>query len=292
MKEEEEMTQEEYSLALAEAEASYQKKRLDPGLNKRTKRKNMNETGHYYKPDGTPMHWVPKKDGTGTRPTTVSDAKKLGLLPSPTTILKVLSKPALTEWLVRQAILAFATAPDVPGETLDAKLTRVLDTERQQDQESTIAKDLGADIHAAIECALTPGEWDHSLYAHVNPAVATVLALGRVTATEKVLVGVGCAGKTDCLTENEEIIRVVDFKTTKKLPAKGAWPEHRMQAAFYAHALGNTGNKRVGCAIIYISTTEPGQTATFTIADWPEDYRKFRLLQDFWYLQNGIEITY
>jgi hypothetical protein len=31
--------------------------------------------GHWYQPDGTPLHQVPKADGKGMRDTTLADAK-------------------------------------------------------------------------------------------------------------------------------------------------------------------------------------------------------------------------
>lgn len=55
---------------------------------------------------------VPYADPSkGMRPTTLADAKKLGLFPSPTTVLQVLAKPGLTAWLQEQAVLASLTLP-------------------------------------------------------------------------------------------------------------------------------------------------------------------------------------
>lgn len=251
------------------------------------------DSGHYYKTDGTPCHFVPRASGTGERPTTVADAKKLGLLPSPTTVLKVLSKPALTEWLIRNAVHAFATAPDVAGETLDEKLARVLETERQQDQESRLAMDLGTRVHEAIELTLNDvevPEWTEEIAKCVHPVIDALRKLGRVVATERIVVGRGCAGKTDCIVDGDDWFHVVDFKTAKKLPEKDAWPEHRMQVGFYASALGNTGDKKIATTIVYISTAQPGQMVAFTIFDWQKDYAKFELLLKYWYLSNQIEL--
>lgn len=246
------------------------------------------ESGHYYSLDGKPAHFQPKKDGSGNRPTTVADCRKLGLLPSPTTILKLLNKPALIEWLIRQAVNAVVTSPDVPGEGLDAKIARVLDEERQQDQESQIARDLGTDIHEAIELALNDVEWNQELRIYVAPVIDAVMKLGRIVSTEKILVGRGCAGRTDCIVEDDDFITVVDFKTAKKLPDRGAWPEHRMQAGFYADSLGNTGDKRVRTAILYIEKEIPGRIAVFTDEQWQSEYQKFQLLLKYWYLSNDV----
>jgi hypothetical protein len=62
--------------------------------------------GHWYQPDGTPLHQVPKADGKGMRDTTLADAKKLGLLPSVTGITDIVAKPALMNWKAAQVAAA------------------------------------------------------------------------------------------------------------------------------------------------------------------------------------------
>lgn len=53
---------------------------------------------HWYFPDGTPLHEVPRADGKGQRPTSLRDARKLGLFPSVTNVLSILAKPGLDAW--------------------------------------------------------------------------------------------------------------------------------------------------------------------------------------------------
>ena len=55
------------------------------------------ESGHWYTKDGTPAYTTMGK--TGERNTTLRDARKLGLLPSVTTIIGQLSKTGLNTWL-------------------------------------------------------------------------------------------------------------------------------------------------------------------------------------------------
>lgn len=247
------------------------------------------ESGHYYSRDGKPAHWVEKKDGSGNRPTTIADARKQSLLPSPTTVLKLLAKPALIDWMIRTAVHAVVTAPDAPNEGLDAKITRVLDEERQQDQESQMAKDLGTSIHEAIEQAISGQPWNPALKVFVDPVMGQLAHIGRCVASEKVLVAQDHAGKVDCICESDYFITVVDFKSSKKLPDKGPYIEHRLQAASYAASIGFTGEKRVHALIIYISTTEPGRIKVCMVDDWERDYKMFRLILEFWYLSNNYD---
>jgi hypothetical protein len=245
---------------------------------------------HYYDPKTREArHFVPKKDGSGTRPTTISDCRKLNLVPGPSTVLALLNKPALIDWKIRQGVYAYATSPTIPGESIDDRITRILDTEAQHEEEAAIARDLGTAIHDSIQCALESRPWDQSLKAYVDPVMGYLAHIGRCIASERILVGRGYAGKTDCIIESDRFVTVVDFKTTKKLPERDAWPEAKIQVGAYCGAIGNTGDKLISGEVIYVSTTNPGEIKAFRIQDWKTEYRKFELLLRFWQLQNGIE---
>jgi len=84
------------------------------------------DNAHWYKRDGEPLHSVLSGRGE-PRPTTLRDARKLGLLPSVTNILGVINKPELVEWKMTQAVLAALTLPRLEGEGEDAFARRVVD---------------------------------------------------------------------------------------------------------------------------------------------------------------------
>lgn len=242
----------------------------------------MIESGHYYTKDGTPMHFVPKKNGNGTRPTTIADCRKLGLLPSVTQILRVLDKPALNRWMIRQAVAAVVTAPDMAGEGLDAKIERVLDREQQQDEEAQKARDLGTDIHAAIELAAQGRQCDPEFRVYVDPVLIAVRQWGKVASVERILVGDGFAGKADLIMLNADtILTVVDFKTTKKLP-KFAYPEHKLQLSAYVKASGADESYN-----IYISTEEPGKIAICPSGTFEDYQHGFQHLVKLWQWLNN-----
>lgn len=245
------------------------------------------ESGHWYTVDGQPAYTIAKKDGSGDRPTTLRDARKMNLLPSVTTVLKVLHKPALVTWLIEQAVLVAVTAPRLPGEELDAFIQRVLRDEKQQDAEAQKARDLGTDIHAAIEQAVTGQPWDISLAVHVNPVLEALKPFGTMRYAEKIIVGKGYAGKTDYIAETDREIFIADFKTTKKLP-KEPWDEHKLQLSAYAAGLGDTGDKWIRIVNIYISTTEPGNIAVLDAGDCVQIYGDgFAPLVQYWQWQVG-----
>lgn len=224
---------------------------------------------HFYDREGNPHHFVPKKDGTGNRPSTVRDCRTNGWLPSVTTILSILRKPGLENWMITQAVHAVVTAPSELGESLDAKIIRVLETERQQDEEARIARDLGTDIHNGLE-SLFKGEQIHDdLRPWIEPAYLHLRDLCKPIHVEHVLVGDGYAGKCDLIGEmpNQELI--VDWKTTKKLPEKGSWFEHVLQLAAYAKARATEPLVTANC---YISTFDCGKFAFFFNPDWQQAY--------------------
>lgn len=228
------------------------------------------EASHFYLKDGTPFYEVPYKDPSkGMRKATLADARKVGALPSVTTILRVLDKPALTTWLIEQACLAVLTAPRQPDEALDAFVERVLHQERQQDQEAQKARDLGTDIHNAMEAAMNGEQVSEEIAPYIRQAVEALKAYGKVAATEKVILGEGYAGRTDLITGTDSFCWLWDFKTTKKLP-KEAYPEHKLQLAAYARAWRTYLTKRT--ANLYISTSDPGKYVICEHGDWHEEY--------------------
>ena len=254
-------------------------------------RPSTESSSHWYFPDGKACYEVPYKDPTkGYRNTTLADARKLGLLPSSTTILKILDKPALTSWKVETACLAVLTSPRAAGEEIDAFVKRVLQVDREHEAEASKARELGTQIHDGIEKCLSSHVYDPKLMDYVLPVVDKVNSFGRVMETEKILVGDGYAGKTDCISENDTIITVFDFKTTKNLP-KESYPEAKLQLASYAAAIGNTGDKQVQTCNIYISTTEPGKIISFIHQDWQQTFKNgFVPLLKVWSWMNDFNI--
>lgn len=241
-------------------------------------------TSHWYHPDGRSCHEVERSDGKGMRPTTLRDARKLGLLPSPTSIIKVLRAPQLEAWKTEMACLAVLTAPRMEGEELDRFVDRVLNVEKQQDEQAKKARDLGTDIHGGIESVLTGQECPKELEPFVLPAVEKAKTLGRVRSTETVVVGKGYAGRVDCILEGTSTT-VLDFKTTGavKLPNPAYW-EHELQCSAYAKALGT--DSPIQTAVLYISTRTPGELSLCVQKELATAWMAFEHLLAYWQIAN------
>ncbi len=238
------------------------------------------DSSHWYYTDGRPCYELPKKDGSGMKVPTLADARKLNLVPSVTSILRILHKQALVDWLIEQACLAVLTSPRQDGEELDKFVYRVLHTERVQDEESKAARDRGTEMHAGLESLSLGEKISEDLMPWVFPAFQAVSMRGKPKAAEWIVVGDGYAGKVDLIQEQPETgdIWLWDWKTAKKLPDPskgGAWSEHRLQLAAYAQAwwLMGTGDQSQKGTIrtgnVYISTVEQGK---FVICEHDPDW--------------------
>lgn len=108
-------------------------------------------SSHWYDPvTGNPKYEVPYADPKkGKRKTNKGDARKLGLLPSVTTILKIAPKPFLFAWQMNQTIDACISVSEAKG----AALSRddYAEIMAEADAISREAREKGKEIHKAVE---------------------------------------------------------------------------------------------------------------------------------------------
>lgn len=103
---------------------------------------------HFYDRAGRPVYEIPRADGTGYRPATLADARKLGLVPGITGVIKQLAAPALEGWKQRQVALAAARLAPFDGADIDGYVARLL---AESTERASQAAQRGTEIHAAIE---------------------------------------------------------------------------------------------------------------------------------------------
>jgi hypothetical protein len=256
---------------------------------------------HWYFPDGTPLHEVPRADGKGSRPTSLRDARKLGLFPSVTNVLSILAKPGLDAWKQEQAILAALTLPRSEGETLDDFAKRVL-----VDMTSEVgrAADRGSAVHAAIE-GYAQGRWlpeDKGVARLFEPARQwfdkEVLAVHSVEIATAHLEW-GYAGRVDLVATLRSTGRptVIDFKTQKTRRDKDGsfkpilhdtWP---LQLEAYRMALASRDKGLADAAIasVVIGSTDPVPVVVKVWDDADKDgyFRAFLAARDLWVWQKN-----
>jgi len=153
----------------------------------------LSESTHWYEQDGTPAYTQIIKTGKNKgkeRPTTLRDAKKFNLVPSVTTILGVLDKPALNHWKLKRAVA------EAKGETV----------------EENNAAEIGSAIHGAIEHWIETGEYkgEYGAYAHLCESIFKQLGVTNPVA-ERSFATDDFAGAVDLHDPTQRIL--IDFKT-------------------------------------------------------------------------------
>jgi hypothetical protein len=213
----------------------------------------VTENGHWYTKDGTPAYTTIGK--TGERATTLRDARKLGLLPSVTTINGMLSKAGLDTWKQQQVLLAALTLPRQPDEPEADWLARVMQDSKATGRE---AAERGTAIHAVIEA------YFDQVYMPEKPPYLDAVSKALLDAFREQLWlpeksfghHLGYGGKCDLMAKpvnGEGGGFVVDFKTKDtNLDKVDVYFEHEMQLAAYREGLG-VPNAR--CAIVFVNGT-------------------------------------
>ena len=247
------------------------------------------ESTHWYTPQGEPMYDVPAVKG-GKRPTTLRDARKLGLVPSVTTIIRCAASPALETWKQNQVLLAALTLPRRDGESDESFCERIM---RDSQEQARKARDRGTQIHAAVQGHFEGKPPSEEMWAYVQGVRDLLQANCAVSdwVAEKAFAHPdGFGGKCD-LSCNAWVI---DFKTKEfgpeEAPTLKTWDEHAMQLAAYREGLAdidNVGEQR--CGIVYVSTTHPGLARLVEIDE--QELRRgwlmFESLLKFWQSKNN-----
>lgn len=243
------------------------------------------ESTHYYTRSGEPMYTVIGKSTGKPRPTTVRDAKELGLVPSVTTILNIAAKPSLNVWLQEQAILAALTLPRGENEPESAWLKRVVQDSKAQARD---AADRGTEIHAAVQ-AFYEGKKASAYPIHVQTCTRAIeghYGAKNWVAERSFAHELGFGGKVDLHCEDIVIdIKTKDFEDAAKV---AGYEEHMMQLAAYRVGLGIPEAR---CANVFVSRTNPDLVV---VKEWAEEDLKrgwsmFTALLSFWQHKNQYE---
>ena len=240
---------------------------------------------HWYHPSGEPCYEVPAKDGT-MRAATLRDARKMGLFPGVTSIIKCAAAPALERWKNEQNVLAALTLPRIDGESSDVLMARIRQDAEEQGRK---AREWGTRFHVAIQGHYEGTPPDEEMWPQVRGVVDAIEANfpGRVWTPEKACahpLGYGTKADLSCPDV------VLDFKGSEFDSAKvvklETWDEHHMQLAATRMALGRPSAE---CAIVYVSRTVPGLCRVIRVdeSDLVKGWGMFTALLNYWQTKNS-----
>ena len=221
--------------------------------------------GHWYDANGKACHTQPKAKGDGERSTTLTDARKLKLFPSVTTILTIFAKPGLERWKMKSIAEVAFDIPRIDGEDAGKFADRCMVKQAAPVEE---ASDFGTRCHDAIEKYFEGEPVPDELYEYVQPAFDWKQAMGlRFLERETILVNKehGFAGMVDIVCVGKDGEKgVIDWKTRRTVEGRKVtsydFQIHQI-AAYAATYWGAEAveNGEVQGANCYISSTEPGR---------------------------------
>ena len=251
------------------------------------------EAGHWYTLTGDPAYEIVGANGK-LRNTTLRDARKLGLVPSVTTIMGCADKPALNRWKLDQTLMSALTLPRIDGESLEELARRIkADAEDQANK----ARDIGTAIHGCIESWLKAETFDQTYTKHVWGAMDAMrdwCGIDEIRPERSFAHPLGYGGKCDVhkkpaidLHETHNGF-VADFKskdfTADNLP--GVYENHSMQLAAYREGFEMPLAR---CAIIFVSTAVPGLTHLVEVDEdeLQRGWKMFCALLTYWQHKNS-----
>ena len=239
------------------------------------------ESNHWYTRDGVPRYTVIGKNGK-ERNTTLRDARTENLVPSVTTVLNVAAKPALTQWLQKQVLLAALTLPRRTDEPEDEWIARIMDDSKEQGR---AAADAGTDIHASIQ-SFYEGVPTSRHEEHVKGCVEAIREHfgNQAWVAERAFAHeIGFGGKCDLHAVN--IVADVKTKEFSDPNKVDAYDEHLMQLSAYRVGLGMPGAR---CANVFVSRSVPGlvKVVEWSQEDLDRGWQMFCSLLKFWQLKN------
>jgi hypothetical protein len=211
------------------------------------------ESQHWYTRDGKPAYTVKSRDGTD-RPATLRDARKLGLVPSVTGIIKSAAAPGLERWKRDQMMQAALTLPRHEGESEASWIARVW---TDSGETARKAAERGTAIHAACQGHYEGEPPSEEFWPHVQGTIAEVNNWAGTRcdwiAEKPFAHQLGYGGKTDLHCPHF----LLDFKSKEfdENTELKTWDEQAMQLAANREGQG-IGMAR--CAIVYVSVTTPG----------------------------------
>jgi hypothetical protein len=236
------------------------------------------ESGHWYAADGTPAYKIIGKNGK-ERNTNVKDAREHGFVPSVTTVLGLVAKPGLSNWLQQQVLLAALTLPRIEGESEENWLQRVMTDSKSTGRD---AMDRGTMMHGVLERFYRGEQDDYPVYViQVDASIRIHFGHDQTWEAERSFAYEGFGGKVDLIADNI----VIDFKSKDNLDKVEPYHEQIMQLSAYRHGLGKPTAR---CANVYFTATGDVKLIEHSEDDLQQAWDCFQYLLAFYKRKNNL----
>jgi len=241
------------------------------------------DSGHWYTQSGDPAYTYTNSKGE-VKNTTLREARKLGLVPSVTTVTKVLASPGLQVWGQQQVLLAALTLPRRDGESDESFIERVMEDSKEQTKSAALK---GEEGHAALERAIKGESYDPYWKEAVEASMAALSDRfpGVKWESEKSFASqLGFGGRVDLHGDGI----VVDFKSKESVADAKPFDEHFMQGAAYVKGLfGGKGTS----ANLFFSRNPPWEVklVVHSEEDMMRGWEMFECCLKLWVIKNKYQ---
>ena len=248
-------------------------------------------SSHWYHRDGTPCHEVIGKSTGLPRPTNVTDARKLNLIPSVTNILSMKAKPALNVWLQDNAIMAAVNTPQKDGEPREVWLSRIAEESERIGKE---AAEWGTLLHEQIEQFSTGGAFMGT--GEILDYVAGYEQWHRdyvetvISAEQSIVNDLGYAGRLDLHVMLKDGRRAVIDAKSQKLngkPKANFYIEWAMQLSAYGDCLREPSEPLPILMSVVIPSDKPGRVQVKEWDNGPVALDAFHACFKLWCFEKG-----
>jgi len=251
----------------------------------------------------TEVKKVAKADGKGETNATIKHARKMGLLPSVTSIIKIMASPQLVQYRINEAIKAcaefsFDHFAAMVGGAVDVQQYIGFITEKSEEYANQCAEQ-GTEIHGVINRFLMNNEVpEDSGMKYVCEAItARMKELGVTNATSEKTLGsrrVGWAGTPDIFAKGDNLLWIVDTKSVDIEKFKAPHLSWRLQLGGYRPLIMDdvTTGELPLCDVVFdqfIIDRETKQCQFIPHNDMQPMAEAFQYLYEVWVRTNGYD---
>jgi hypothetical protein len=236
------------------------------------------DSGHWYRANGEPCYTIIGGNGK-ERNTTLRDARKLGLYPSVTTIIKTAAAPGLEIWKQQQVMMAALTITRRQDELEHEWLKRIIADSTEQARASAKR---GQRIHAAIEKHYRGEPPDEEFWPWIQVVKKALGEHQSFHAERSFAHTLGFGGRLDLHNGTW----LIDIKTKDGVEKAEQYDENFMQLAAYRRGMNLAVTTR--CANLFVDRKIASvRLCEATEADMQRGWDMFRHLHAHWQAKTG-----